>query len=490
MSSKQGGAYIENNVKMGMIESYDMFIGLACSIIFSFGGIKLYEYLHTMRYSKRDKHGDLKRVTRYHSENIITYNNSSEFTGDEKKICFDFVNTLAFVYILNQHTLICKTVKVYDRVKKTGVFKFEDKFIIKYGTFSNMHEPNIYNDLKSRGINHDVKIVTPIWYSFFENKKYDDNSNSDDTDTDSNNSNNTNLNESESGVISLSLYDTFDQKKIRVARRDIRSIEIQPYLKYSVVFHKWYKDACFNPKNHDYIICSMMLNLAQSIKHCHDLDLVHGDIKPDNILVTYEAAHESVLELDSNGSNNSDSDSYENGEDAADILKWKSLLRVPVTGKTRHPTQIPTAYLIDFGMCGYHGKDEGTGGTRPFCAPETKNIKQLPPISSPQKKTSNNSSDSDSYTWTALNKQHDIWSWALILYTITAYHDIYNAYDEYPSDAFDEDGYVNEYQQEYAFEIKSHPFYSIFKKTLCAPCKRTSSIDEIICEMDTILQEL
>ena len=475
----QGGTYIENNVKTGMIEMYDMFIGIACSLLFSFGGIKLYDYLHTVHHNKRTRSIALKRVTRYHSENVITYDSSSDFTGNEKKICFDFINTLAFVYILNQHPVICKTMKIYDRVKKTGVFKFEDQFIIKYGTFSDMHESKIYNDLKSKGINPEIKIITPIWYSFFENKKYNDTSNESDSST-------------ASDSISLSLYDTFDKKSIRVARNDIRSIEIQPYLKYSVVFHKWYKDACFNPKNHDYIICNMMLNLARSIKHCHDLDLVHGDIKPDNILVTYEAAHQSIADShsddkDSGSGSGSDSDSDDMN---IDILNWKNMLHVSVTGKTRSPIHIPTAYLIDFGMCGYHGKDEGTGGTRPFCAPETKNIKQVPPLSPLQKTTSTSSSDSGTYTWTALNKQHDIWSWALILYTITAYRDVYNTYDEYPPDAFDDDGYVNESQQEYAFEIKTHPFYPISKKTLCAPSSRTSSIDEVIHDMTAILQGL
>jgi len=462
--------YVENTVKIGMIEMYDIFVGVACSLLFSFGGIKLYDYLHKKRHIPPSA-AVLKRVTRYHSENVITYESSSEFTSDEKKICFDFINTMALVYMLKQHTSICKTIKLYDRVKKTGVFKFEDTFIIKYGMFSDMHESKIYNDLKSRGINRDAKMVTPVWYSFFENKMYDANA---DADVDS-----------DAYERTLSLYDMFDKKNIIVSRHDIMSIEIQPYLKYSVVFHKWYKDACFNPKNHDYIICSMMLDLARAIKYCHDLDLVHGDIKPDNLLVTYENCHNDN-DNDSDSDNNSDNNS-DNDNDKY-ISNWKNHLHMPVTGTTRHPSQIPSMYLIDFGMCGYTNKDEGTGGTRPFCAPETKNIK-LKPLSPPQQKTSSNS-DSSTYSWTALKKQHDIWSWALILYTVTAYHDVYNTYDEYPSDAFDDDGYVNEYQQEYAFEIKTHPFYTVFKKTLCAPCKRTSSIDEIIRDMDEILQGL
>ena len=460
--------YIENNSKQDMVAMYEGFIHIACTILFSFCGIRLYKYLYT---DKNRSNNLPLRVTRYHSENSIQYSKSDPFTQYEKWVCFDFINTIAFLFILKKHALICKTMKIYEYRQKTGVFKFEDRFIIKYSVFSDMRESKIYNDMPSRGINKVSKVVTPIWYSFFENKEYKGKHDSDD---------------SESDPKLLTLYDTFDKVNIKVKRRDIMCIEVQPVLNHSVVFHKWYTAAQFNPKNHDYVIGSMMLSLARSIKYCHDVGMVHGDIKPDNLLVTYEPPEEpkETKETKEEEGENVDAE----GND--DFTKWKSFLKVDVTGKTRNPCDIPSIYLIDFGMCGYHEKDEGTGGTRPFCAPETKNIKIIPPAPSedPKSKSSSKSNPESEYNWCHLNKQHDIWSWGLILYTVTAYHDIYNIYDEYPTDTFETDGYINECQQEYASEIKSHPFYPIFKKTLCAPSERTSSIDELIHDMELILK--
>jgi serine/threonine protein kinase len=460
--------YIENNSKQDMVAMYEGFIHIACTILLSFCGIRLYKYLHT----DKTRTETLLRVTRYHSENSIQYSKSDPFTMHEKRVCFDFVNTMAFLFILKKHALICKTMKTYEFRQKTGVFKFEDSFIIKYSVFSDMHESKIYNDMPSRGINKVSKVVTPIWYSFFENKEYKGKHESSD------------LDESDSDPKLLTLYDTFDKINIKVKRQDIMCIEVQPVLKHSVVFHKWYTAAQFNPKNHDYVIGSMMLSLARSIKYCHDIGLVHGDIKPDNLLVTYEPPDETNETKETKETKEDEEGEGENMD--MDFTKWRKFLKVDVTGKTRNPCDIPSIYLIDFGMCGYHEKDEGTGGTRPFCAPETKNIKISPDPSS-----SNSRSKSESeYNWCPLNKQHDIWSWGLILYTVTAYHDIYNMYDEYPTDTFETDGYINECEQEYASEIKSHPFYPIFKKTLCAPSERTSSIDEIIHDMELILKML
>ena len=452
-----------------MVAMYEGVIHIACTLLFSFGGIRLYKYLHT---DKNRSDNSPLRVTRYHSDNTINYSKSDPFTMREKRVCFDFINTMAFLFILKKHTLICKTMKTYESRQKTGVFKFEDSFIIKYSVFSDMHESKIYNAMPSRGINKVSKVVTPIWYSFFENKEYKGkhenvSSASDESDSDP--------------KPPLTLYDVFDKINIKVKRWDIMCIEVQPVLNHCVVFHKWYTAAQFNPKNHDYVIGSMMLSLARSIKYCHDIGLVHGDIKPDNLLVNYEPPEETKETKETK-----EEGEEENMDMDMDFTKWRTFLKVDVTGKTRNPCDIPSIYLIDFGMCGYHEKDEGTGGTRPFCAPETKNIK----ISSDSSKSNSSysSNPESEYNWCPLNKQHDIWSWGLILYTVTAYHDIYNIYDEYPIDTFETDGYINECQQEYASEIKSHPFYPIFKKTLCAPSERTSSIDELIHDMELILK--
>ncbi len=104
-----------------MIEMYETFITLACTLLFSFGGIKLYDYLYTYKKKSNltvfEKRPSL-RVTRYHSENTIKYSNSDPFTSYENKACFDFINTMAFVFILKKHTFICKTNKFYNHKKK------------------------------------------------------------------------------------------------------------------------------------------------------------------------------------------------------------------------------------------------------------------------------------------------------------------------------------------------------------------------------------
>jgi hypothetical protein len=143
-------------------------------------------------------------------------------------------------------------------------------------------------------------------------------------------------------------------------------------------------------------------------------------------------------------------------------------------------------------MCGREGNREGTGGTRPFCAPETGNIRTEPRVVSQYSRSRayNSDSDSDTYRWCKLNKQHDIWSWALILYTVIAYRDVYNSYKDYPFDTFDSTGYINDTQMDYAFEIKTHPFYPVFEKTLRPPSSRVASIDPIIELLEGILKEM
>jgi serine/threonine protein kinase len=121
----------------------------------------------------------------------------------------------------------------------------------------------------------------------------------------------------------------------------------------------------------------MCIAISKSILFIHSHNIVHGDIKPDNILV-----------------NISDN----------------------------------TPYIIDFGLSGIHSLSQGTGGTRPFCCPETKNT------------SFNNDAG---YIWTKNKKHYDLWSIAFIFSSIIIFKKAYNYYDDYPDNYFTTDKYIN-----------------------------------------------
>ena len=153
---------------------------------------------------------------------------------------------------------------------------------------------------------------------------------------------------------------------------------IQPRVKNTIALHKWLQMSSNKFYHINYYI-RMCINISKSILFIHSHDLVHGDIKPDNIL----------------------------------IEKY---------------TNIP--YIIDFGLSGINQLSQGTGGTRPFCCPETNNISDT---------------KDDEYLWTKNNKQYDLWSIAFIFSTIIIFKDSYNYYSNYPHGYFTKDKYVNSY---------------------------------------------
>ena len=162
-----------------------------------------------------------------------------------------------------------------------------------------------------------------------------------------------------------------NRKKIKIMH-----FSIQPRIKHTIALHKWinlYDNRFYNV---EYYI-KMCITISKSILFIHSHNLVHGDIKPDNILI----------ELSSS-----------------------------------------TPYIIDFGLTGIHALSQGTGGTRPFCCPETNN-------------TSDNKDNT--YTWTKNNKQHDLWSIAFIFSTIIIFKKSYNYYSDYPRGYFTDNKYVN-----------------------------------------------
>jgi serine/threonine protein kinase len=100
-------------------------------------------------------------------------------------------------------------------------------------------------------------------------------------------------------------------------------ISIQPFIDNSMTLDKWVENNYNICRNHKLII-PIFIKLCKLLEHLHSHTIVHGDIKPTNILI-------------------------------------QSPLNEP--------------YLIDFGMTGIANKSPGTGGTNVFCHPATGNNK-------------------------------------------------------------------------------------------------------------------
>jgi hypothetical protein len=100
------------------------------------------------------------------------------------------------------------------------------------------------------------------------------------------------------------------------------NFSIQPRITDSLTIYDWMKIRANKilPINNYATIC---INVCKSLLFLHSKHVVHGDIKPGNILI-------------------------------------------------QNTTNIP--FLIDFGLSGIHGVSEGTGGTKPFCHPATLNV--------------------------------------------------------------------------------------------------------------------
>lgn len=187
------------------------------------------------------------------------------------------------------------------------------------------------------------------------------------------------------------------------------NFSIQPRIKNSLTLHDWI--SIYNNRKLDILVyIELCINISKSIRYLHSNHIVHGDIKPTNILI-------------------------EN-----------------VTNKV---------YIIDFGLSGLHKLSDGTGGTKPFCCPETTNVFN---------------DNEEKYVWTKNDKYYDLWSIAFIFATIIIFRKCYNRYVDYPNDFFDKNKYVNSY---YLHHI-SPQYRNAFIAVLCNDQEKKINLDTFI----------
>lgn len=227
------------------------------------------------------------------------------------------------------------------------------------------------------------------------------------------------------------------------------SYSIQPMVFNTQTIDVWYR----HNRPNNAITLHLCWQMAKALIHLHHCDIVHGDIKPANTLVSKIVHRTGLTDSDSGSGSGSGSSS---GSYSGSEMETE--------------TVIPTLYVIDYGMSGPHAISEGTGGTKPYCAPETGNgYKKNKPFS-------------ESYDWIKNHKEYDMWSFGLLFFTMFALGKCISHPKEYPSDFFDEYGYIND--AEFA-KIGDEPMRTLFQRTLC-PVENRITAPEFMKEIDEI----
>jgi hypothetical protein len=358
---------------------------------------------------------------------LTTTSIASDEPGDQLHEGFDeYVYLIYMTFFHQKQTRVFPKLKTYLSQIQSGVFR-SDQHIIKYDQYTDLRQLHVYKMLGC-GINYNLKIVTPIWYHIYKHIY--------------------SATSATANSVDAMVAAAFGGDANAVSKLDkianLMTLEVQPQMKDATAFYKWYRTSHIAMRDHDYVIATMMLSVAKSIAYCHDKLLVHGDIKPDNFLVVSNPIHQATV---------------------VDTTTTATICR----------DTVPDVFLIDFGMCGREDRDDGSGGTRPFCAPETTNIRE-PDI---QLTDDDDRKSSDNYHWCKQSRKHDVWSFGLILFTLISYRKVFHYYGEYPARTFDQTGYVNECELSGDPEINSHALYPVFSKTLCVPENR-ASIGEIV----------
>lgn len=272
-----------------------------------------------------------------------------------------------------------------------GVFRFNDYIIrIDDSPYSFINENDVLSALKTKD-SYCENIILP--FLTYMNIKRDSRNN---------------MCECNTTICNCKYYDGEDHHEkvemmsfegkyyYRSLRKNAISFSIQHYEKNTEQLYNWVKDNIGNSiynqfSNIQYpFFVDLFLKCAQLVRELHAVNIVHGDIKPDNILIR-------------------EHDNF----NLYNPMKCKNF----------------TVYLIDFGLSGIKDTGYGTGGTIPYCHPEFKNIRDT--------------NRTSKYNWKKQELKHDVWSLGILFITMYIYRDFYSYYHKYPGYFFTKDGYVS-----------------------------------------------
>ena len=260
------------------------------------------------------------------------------------------------------------------------------------------------------------------------------------------------------------------------------SYSIQPVVAQSHTMDTWFRR--YKPSTA--LIAKLCGQMAIALNYLHTHDIVHGDIKPTNTLVCVsnddkhsdDDKHSNDKHSDSddsnssnsnNSSNSSSSNSNSNGNSSnSNSSNSNSSNSIKGTGTSNDLV----LYVIDYGMSGLHNEGDGTGGTKPFCAPETGN-------------GCNSAADMDTYKWVSIRKEHDMWSFALMFFTMVTLRKCVFYKKDYPAGFFDANGHVS---ASYIDAVAHEPLRSLFRRTLC-PAETRLTAREFLDEINQINQD-
>ena len=203
---------------------------------------------------------------------------------------------------------------------------------------------------------------------------------------------------------------------------------IQPYVD-GITLDCWVENNKYK-RNFIEIVYDLFIQLCAIIKELHELDCVHGDLKPGNVLVV------------------------------SNVKTSQNCL-----------------YLIDFGLSGKHlNTKHASGGTLPYCAPETQNTCALNAHNKHRGNSAIFNATNYKYNWTVHNKSHDIWSIGLIFMSIYIFKEMYHYYRHYPCDFFTNNGYVS---PKYFQEIEHEYIREVLGKHVLVEPKRRCDIQKL-----------